>query len=473
MRNFKITVPAFAAAISLAGCASLQTELPEPDVQLSENWSTGTTYSTPADPAENAFGAPYASEIGWRNFLTDPKLESLVEQALAHNRDLRIAALNVERARATYRIQKSDRIPSVNASASLTRSGGDAIAEVETYQANLGLAQYEIDLFGRVKNLSGAALQQYLATEQAQRSVQISLVAEVANAYLTHSANLELQRIAESTLQSYQEQFEISQRGNELGSVSNLELSQVRTLLASAQAELAYYRGQALQSRSALELLVGTQLSEEYLPDRFDLEVSGLAALPAGIPSETLFRRPDLQQKEHQLAAANANLAAARAAFFPRITLTGTVGSASGELSDLFGDNTGVWSFLPQVTVPIFQAGKLRANRDAARADQDIALASYEKAIQSSFKEVADALALSSTLAQRRQAIEAFVEAADETQSLSELRYRAGRDSYLTLLDAQRTLYSARQSLIQSLLSEQSNRIALYKALGGGWMEES
>ncbi len=473
MYNRIITFPVVVAALSLSGCAALQPSLPQPNAQIGEQWQSDGTQSPPVDNDLDIFGASNTSDVGWRNFFTDPKLEHLIELSLENNRDLRVAALNVQRARAQYRIQRSDRLPSVNGSAAMTRTGGDASANVEQYEAKLGIASYEIDLFGRVKSLSDAALQNYFATEEAQRSVQLSLVAEVANAYLTLSSDLELQRIAQATLETYQEQFDISSRGYELGSVSSLELSQVKTLLASAQADLALYAGQIAQDTSALSLLVGTQVRNDLLPDRFDLQVSGLAPLPAGVPSETLFRRPDLQSMEHQLRAANANLAAARAAFFPSITLTGSVGSLSGELSDLFGDNTGTWSFIPQIRVPIFQAGKLRANRDVAKIDRDITLATYEKTIQTGFKEVSDALTFSSTLAQRRQAIEALVEAANETQSLSEKRYQAGRDSYLTLLDSQRTLYSARQALVQSLLREQSNRIELYKALGGGWNEES
>ncbi len=473
MHNRIITFPVIAAALSLSGCAALQPTLPQPNAQIGEQWQKDGTQSPPADRSLDIFGATNASDVGWRNFFTDPKLKQLIELSLENNRDLRVAALNVERARAQYRIQRSDRLPSVNGSAAMTRTGGDASTDVEQYEAKLGIASYEIDLFGHVKSLSDAALQNYFATEEAQRSVQLSLVAEVANAYLTLSSDLELQRIAQATLKTYQEQFDISCRGYELGSVSSLELSQVKTLLASAQADLALYSGQIAQDTSALSLLVGSPVKNDLLPDRFDLQVSGLAPLPAGIPSETLFRRPDLQGMEHQLRAANANLAAARAAFFPSITLTGSVGSLSGELSDLFGDNTGTWSFVPQIRVPIFQAGKLRANRDVAKIDRDITLATYEKTIQTGFKEVSDALTFSSTLAQRRQAIEALVDAATETKSLSEKRYQAGRDSYLTLLDSQRTLYSARQALVQSLLREQSNRIELYKVLGGGWNEES
>ncbi|EDY82238.1 efflux transporter, outer membrane factor lipoprotein, NodT family [Verrucomicrobiia bacterium DG1235] len=473
MYNRIITFPVIAAALSLSGCAALQPTLPQPDAQIVDQWQNGETQSPPVDSSLDIFGASNTSDVGWRNFFTDPKLEQLIELSLENNRDLRVAALNVQRARAQYRIQRSDRLPSLNGTAAMTRAGGDASADIEQYEANLGIASYEIDLFGRVKNLSDAALQSYLATAEAQRSVQLSLVAEVANAYLTFSSDLELQRIAQATLETYQEQYQISSRGYELGSVSSLELSQVKTLLASAQADLALYSGQIAQDTSALSLLIGSPVNSDLLPDRFDLQVSGLAQLPAGVPSETLFRRPDLQRMEHQLRAANANLAAARAAFFPSITLTGSVGSLSGELSDLFGDNTGTWSFVPQIRVPIFQAGKLRSNRDVAALDRDIALATYEKTIQTGFKEVSDALTFSETLAQRRQAIEALVDAATETQSLSEKRYQAGRDSYLTLLDSQRTLYSARQALVQSLLREQSNRIELYKVLGGGWNEES
>ncbi|MDQ8186250.1 efflux transporter outer membrane subunit [Pelagicoccus sp. SDUM812002] len=473
MHNRIITFPVIAAALSLSGCAALQPTLPQPNAQIGEQWQSGNTQSPPADRSLDIFGSSNASDVGWRNFFTDPNLEQLIELSLENNRDLRAAALNVQRARAQYRIQRSDRLPSVNGTAAMTRTGGDALPETEQYEANLGIASYEIDLFGRAKNLSDAALQNYFATEEAQRSVQLSLIAEVANAYLTLSSDLELQRIAQATLETYREQFDISSSGYELGSVSSLELSQVETLLASARADLALYSGQIAQDTSALSLLVGRPVTSDLLPDSFDLQVSGLAPLSAGVPSETLFRRPDLQRMEHQLRAANANLAAARAAFFPSISLTGTVGSLSGELSDLFEDNTGTWSFIPQIRVPIFQAGKLRANRDVAKIDREITLATYEKTIQTGFKEVSDALTFSSTLAQRRQAIEALVEAASKTQSLSEKRYQAGRDSYLTLLDSQRTLYSARQALVQSLLREQSNRIELYKVLGGGWNEES
>lgn len=467
------TYTAIAAAVTLAGCASLQPELPEADAQIGNQWNLSTTDTDTAPLNTESYGTTDITQIDWNDFFSDPKLKQLIQIALENNRDLRVAALNVERARAQYRIQRSDRIPNVNASGSMTRLGGDGQTNVEQYQADLGITQFELDLFGRVYNLSEAALKSYLATEQAQRSVQLSLIAEVANAYLTLSADLELQRIANATYENYQEFYGITERREELGAVSTLDLSQARTLLTSAKAEIYLYDGLVASDKTALALLVGTQVDSSLFPDTFNLQVSGLSPLPADLPSEALLRRPDIQQAEFSLLAANANLGAARAAFFPSIRLTGTIGTLSGDISDLFSSGTDTWSFIPQITIPIFQGGQLRANRDMAAADRDIALANYEKAIQSSFKETSDALTQSWTYAQRREALEAFVESAMETESISQSRYDAGRDSYLALLEAQRVLYNARKSLVQSQLQEQSNRVNLYKVLGGGWKPES
>lgn len=455
------------AALSLAGCASLQPELPQADAQIDTRWPE---LNDTADAAgENGYAVASASEIKWEQFFTDTRLKELIRLALENNRDLRSAMLNVERARAQYRIQRADRLPAVNATATGTRLGGDGQTEVETYQAQLGVTQFELDLFGRVKSLSDAALQRYLATEEAQKSARLSLVSEIANAYLTLSADLELQRLAEATYANYEERFGISEKRNELGAVSSLELSQAKTQLASAKADVALYAGQVQRDKSALALLVGAPVSDDLIPDDFNLGVSGLSPLPAQLPSEVLLRRPDIQQSEYTLRAANANLGAARAAFFPSIRLTGSVGSLSGDLSDLFSSGTDTWSFMPQVTLPIFQAGKLRANKRVAEVDRDLALTQYEKAIQVGFKEVSDALVQSQTLADRRLALEEFVASATETETLSESRYDAGVDSYLNLLDARRTLYGARQALVLSQLQEQANRVNLYKVLGGGW----
>lgn len=461
---------ALAAALALSGCAMLEPELPQaaPDV-VPAAWPLPAT--TP-DTAPAAGGAQAVSEIGWRDFFTDPKLEQLVAVALENNRDLRVAALNVERARSQYRIQRADRLPSVGIAAAGERSGGSGVPTSSIYSAGLGVAAFELDLFGRVHNLSEAALQQFFAQEQARRTVQLSLISEIAATYLTLAADLEAQRVAQATLDAQQASYDLVVKRHQLGAVSGLDLSQAGTTVESARAEVARYAGLVALDVNAVNLLVGTQVGKELLPQGFDLRVSGLAPLPAQLPSQVLLRRPDVLQAEHLLRSANANIGAARAAFFPSISLTGSIGSASPELSGLFESGTRVWNFLPQVTVPIFQGGRLRANLGVATAERDIALARYEKSIQSGFREVADALALSRTLLERRQAQENLVKAAERAHMLSKERYDRGRDSYLVLLDAQRTLYAAQQGLIGAQLAEQANRVTLYRVLGGGWREQ-
>ncbi len=452
--------PAAMAAFVLAGCGTLEPPVPEANPE------------TPAQWPIPASGGESSADVGWREFFRDPRLETLIERALENNRDLRVAALNVQRARSFYRIQRSERLPSVNAQGGLNRAEYDGpFPDVETYSAQIGVASFELDLWGRVRHLSDAALQQYFAVEENRRSVQISLIAEVANTYLALAADRELKRIAEATLGTFQEALELTQRQHELGAASALEVAQSRTLVANARADAALFDGFIAQDINALTLLVGSPIDESLLPKGFDIDASGVNPLPVGLPSEVLLRRPDIMAAEHRLLAANANIGAARAAFFPSITLTGGVGTASNEFSDLFGSSTGFWTFMPQITLPIFQGGRLRANRDVAVAERDIALAQYEFAIQNGFREVADALALTETLARRRAALQDMVKAASDTQELSNVRYRAGQVSYLTLLDSQRTLYSAQQALLQTLLDEQANRINLYRVLGGGWRE--
>ena len=460
---------ALAVALALSGCAMLEPTLPKaaPDVVPAE-WPLPA--DTPAAQAAGADGKAVA-EIGWRDFFTDPKLEQLVALALENNRDLRVAALNVERARAQYRIQRADRFPSVGINAFGERSGGSSAPTTEIYSAGLGVAAFEVDLFGRVRNLSESALQQFFAQEQARRTVQLSLISEIAGAYLTLAADIESQRVAQATLETQQASYDLVVKRHELGAVSALDLSQARTTVESARADVARYAGFVATDVNALNLLVGAQVGQDLLPQGFDLQVSGLAPLPAQLPSQVLLRRPDVLQAEHLLRSANANIGAARAAFFPSISLTGSIGSASPELSGLFESGTRVWNFLPQINVPIFQGGRLRANLGVATADRDIALARYEKSIQAGFREVADALALSRTLSDRRQAQEELVKAAERAHMLSKERYDRGRDSFLVLLDAQRTLYAAQQGLIGAQLAEQANRVTLYRVLGGGWQE--
>ena len=452
-----------AAALSVlvlaCGCSALEPRVPAADAGIPAGW-----------PAQAAETDALVADLGWRDFVTDPRLEEVIARALVNNRDLRVAVLSVERARAQYRIRRADRVPSVDAGATLVRAGGEGPV-TETYTASVGVTEFELDLFGRVRNLSEAALQRYFAQEENRRAAQLALVAEVANAYLTLAADQEQLSVVQSTLETREESYALTAKRYEFGAVSALDLSQARTQVEAARADVARYAGQVAQDENALDLLVGAPVPAELRPSSFDESVTGVATLPVGLASEVLLRRPDVLAAEHLLRAANADIGAARAAFFPSITLTGSFGSVSDELSGLFESGTGVWSFVPQVRVPIFQGGRLRAGLAAATVDRDIALAQYEKAIQAGFREVADALALTATLAEQRVAREATVEAAAEADRLSRARYEAGRDSYLLLLESQRTLYLAQQALVLTRLAEQSNRVTLYKVLGGGWKE--
>ncbi|ATE70439.1 efflux transporter outer membrane subunit [Lysobacter capsici] len=478
MSKFSIHALALAIMLATTGCLSLAPKVPTADAAIPGEWplpptTQAFTGATPAVDGSQPAAAGTVADIGWRDFFTDQNLETLIGRALENNRDLRVAVLNVEKARAQYRIQRADRVPGVSAIGQLQRSGGDNQPVTDAYTAGLGITNFELDLFGRVRNLSQSALQRYFAEEEARRSAQLSLIGEVANAYLTLAADRELLSVSEATLKNQQSAYDLTEKRRELGAVSGLEVSQARTQVEQARADAARYAGQVAQDINALNLLVGEPVDPALLPQRLTDEVSGVGALPSGLPSEVLLRRPDVLQAEHNLLAANANIGAARAAFFPSISLTGLFGSASTELSGLFDSNTRAWSVNPVINIPIFQGGKLRAGLASAKADQQIALAQYEKAIQSGFRDVADALALTKTLAEQRQAQEALVEAASRADQLSTARYKAGRDSYLNQLDAQRTLYGAQQGLVTTRLSEQTNRVTLYKVLGGGWNERS
>jgi outer membrane protein, multidrug efflux system len=455
-----------AAAIGVSACGMLEPRLPDAAPAIPAEWPL-----PPATPGTAAGQTAQATaDIGWREFFTDPNLEELVAQALANNRDLRVAVLNVEKARAQYGIQRADQLPSIEATGAMYRAGND-VRTTETFSASVGVTNFELDLFGRVHNLSESALQRYLAQEETRRSAQLSLIAEVANAYLTLAADQEQLGLARATLATREQSHAITEKRHELGAVSGLDLAQSRTLVEGARAEAARYAGQVAQDTNALNLLVGAPVDPSRMPTGFADPVTGLGALPAGLPSAVLLRRPDVLAAEHVLRATNANIGAARAAFFPSISLTGSVGSVSTELSGLFDAGTQVWSFTPQVRLPIFEGGRLSANLAVTQADRDIALAQYEKSIQQGFREVADALALTATLAEQRTALQALVDAARRGEALAQARFAAGRDSYLLRLESQRTLYVAEQALISTRLAEQSNRVVLYKVLGGGWQE--
>ncbi|MCS4237003.1 efflux transporter outer membrane subunit [Stenotrophomonas sp. BIGb0135] len=453
---------AAAVAIALSSCATLVPASTEVAPAIPAQW--------PATRADSGAATVEVADIGWRDFFSDPRLQSLIDQSLANNRDLRVAVLNVEKARAQYRIQRADRVPAIAAQGQMTRSGGDTPV-TEQFSANLGVVEFELDLFGRVRNLSQAALQQYFAQAANRRSAQLSLVAEVANAWLTLGADSEQLAIARATLATYEDSLRLTEARHQLGDASSLELSQTRTLVETARTDVARFSGQVAQDRNALVLLAGGPIDDGLLPGGEINQVAAVRPLPGNVPGEVLLRRPDVMAAEHTLLSANANIGAARAAFFPSISLTGSVGSASSALSGLFDGGTRAWSFIPKLTVPIFQGGKLRANLGVATADRDIALAQYEKAIQSGFREAADALALNDSLDAQLASQRALVAAADQAQRLSQARYDAGLDSFLTLLDARRTAYTARQSLVSTQLAQQSNQVALYKVLGGGWHE--
>ncbi|TBU84820.1 AdeC/AdeK/OprM family multidrug efflux complex outer membrane factor [Phytopseudomonas dryadis] len=461
------------AAVVLSGC-SLIPDYQRPEAPVDAAWPTGQAYEGGA-----AQTAVPAADLGWREFLRDPALQRLVATALSNNRDLRVAALNVEAYRAQYRIQRSELFPGVSADGAGSRQRlpgdlsqtGDSMISSQ-YSATLGVNAWEVDFFGRLRSLNEQTLQQYFATEEARRSAQISLIASVANAYLTLQADEALLQLTRDTLGTYQRSLELTQRSFDVGVTDALALSQARTAVQTAQVSLAQYTRLVALDRNALSVLLGGGVPAD-LPRGEVLDDDLLAEVPAGLPSELLQRRPDLLQAEHELLSANASIGAARAAFFPSISLTANAGTASSQLSGLFDGGSGTWLFQPQINLPIFTAGRLRANLDYAEVQKNIQVAEYEKAIQTAFQEVADGLAARATYEEQLQAQRELVQTSESYFSLAERRFRTGVDSYLTLLDAQRQLFSAQQQLIGDRLSQLTSEVNLYKALGGGWHERT
>lgn len=452
-------------ALALGGC-SLIPDYQRPTAPVADAWPVGAAYREAATPA--------AALPEWRSFFRDPALQRLIEVALDNNRDLRVAALNVEAYQALHRIQRAELFPQIDARGSgtrqrlpaeLTRTGSaDTNGE---YGATVGVTDWELDLFGRLRSLNQAALEQYFATAQAQRATQISLVASVANAWLTLQADREQLTLSEETLKTYAQSHALTQRSFDVGVASALELQQSRTAVEGARVSVAQFTRLVAQDGNALQLLLGSGVPAD-LPAGQALDQALLAELPVGLPSELLQRRPDILQAEHALKAANADIGAARAAFFPSISLTARAGTTSSELSGLFKGGSGTWLFQPQINLPIFTAGSLKANLDYTRLQKDIQVAQYERAIQGAFSEVADGLAARGTYHQQLAAQRDLVEASAEYYRLAESRYRTGVDSQLTLLDAQRQLFGSRQQLIDTRLAQLGGEINLFKALGGG-----
>jgi multidrug efflux system outer membrane protein len=455
------------ASIVLTGCAGLEPTYQRPAPSIPATWPTGPAYPATAD-----------SPVGdWRQVFSDPKLRAVIEQALANNRDLRVAIAQIQASRAQYHIQRADLLPTIDGSAGANRSRsytglpaslGGAYSTTTTYSASVATTSYELDLFGRVRSLTKSALETYLATDEARRSTQISLVAEVATDYLTFAADASLLDVSKTTVASAQANLDLAQRRLAGGVASQLDVSNAETILDQAQDDVARYTTQVAQDKNALDLVVGAPVAAGNLPNGMDDPAIHLGEPPAALNSQVLLQRPDVLEAEHTLRGANASIGAARAAFFPSISLTGSGGVQSASLSKLFAGGSGVWSFAPTITLPIFAGGANMGRLDYANAEDRIDVAQYEKAIQTAFREVSDALAQRGTITERLRAQRAQVAAATQSLHLAEALYARGSDSYLDVLTAQRTLYSAQQSLITVQLLHTTNVVTLYKVLGGG-----
>jgi outer membrane protein, multidrug efflux system len=468
--NLKSCIPLLGAALAMTAGCTMAPKYARPAAPVPVHWPAGPAYAK--DSADST--QPAAPELYWEEFFADQKLRTVIRAALDNNRDLRIAALNVERARSIYGIRRAELFPAINASATAARQrvpgefSNDGIPQtLEQYSVDLGVAAWEIDFFGRIRSLKDRALEEFLATEQAARSARILLVSSVANAYLALAADREQLRLAQTTLEAQQSSFDLIKRRHDLGIVPELDLFRARTQVETARGDVALFTQMVARDQNALQLLAGFPVPDDLLPATLG-DIARPLEVSAGLPSEVLLRRPDVLQAESLLRAANADIGAARATFFPRISLTAAIGTASGELSGLFKGGSGTWSYAPQIVMPIFDARTWAAHR-AAKVQRQIAVAQYERAIQSAFREVADALAAHGTVDQQLMAQESLVHAVAETYRLSDSRYEKGIDSYLGVLDAQRSLYAAEQGLVSLRMAKLASQYRLYSVLGGGW----
>jgi len=452
----------------LGGC-TMAPKYTRPQAPVPTNWPEGSAYQNNQLPE----GTSTAADLGWQEFFTDPKLQQIIKTSLNNNRDLRLAVLNVERAKSLYGVQRAELFPAVDATGmgSKRRIASDLTPPGESrttkrFNVNLGITSWEIDFFGRIRSMEERALQAYLATDQARRSVQIALVSEVARVYLTLAADRENLNLARSTLKTQQADYNLIQRHYEVGLATQLALYQAQTRVDAARRDIPRFTQRTAQDRNALNLLAGSPVPDDLLPP--DLEsVNPPKDMSPGLSSEALLNRPDIVAAEHRLKGAYAFIGAARSAFFPRISLTTAVGTASDELSGLFGSGNGTWSFTPQVAMPIFDA-RVWAAYKVSKANREIVLTQYEKAIQTAFREVADSLAVQGTINQQVSAQQSLVNAVEKTYELSNKRYTNGIDSYLGVLDAQRSLYASQRVLIELRLAKLTNQVTLYAVLGGG-----
>lgn len=463
----------------LAGC-SLAPAYERPHAPVPESFPNAGVFSGHANASQGT-AVTHTADLGWREFFTDPRLRSLIGLALENNRDLRVALARVEEARAQYGIADSDRLPTfgVGGNASITRNppdlrvgGPDSPSVSRVYMAGAAMTTFELDFFGRVRNLSEAARQQYLATAEAQRTVQINLVSQVAEAYFRLRTAQQLQALMDKTLKAREATYQLVKARYDSGVASALDLQQARGQVETIRADQQAMRRAEAQALNALQLLVGAPLPDDLPPPAVFGRDQVLAAVPVGLPSDLLTRRPDIIAAEHTLMGANANIGAARAAFFPNISITGLLGFASPQLGGLFSGSNRYWQYQPQIQMPIFNGG-IAGNLDLAEARKNVAIAQYEKAIQTAFREVADALAGEATYWDQLEAMRQLEATATESLRLANLRYETGVDSFLQVQTAEVNLYSVQQAFLQVGMESLLNRVALYKALGGGWLAES
>ena len=464
--NKSLLMALSAIGFFLAGC-SLIPEYEQPEKPVPAQWPTGSAYLAPGPQV------PAASELKWREFFSDERLQRIIETALQNNRDLRLSALNVERARALYGIQRAELYPAVGAVATggkqrqsidLMQSG--SARTKEQYSVDLGVAAWELDFFGRIRSLSEQALEEYLASEEARRSAQISLIAEIARIYMALAADRENLQLARSTMDAQQASYALVKKRYDIGVTTELDLKQAQIPLDTARRDVAIYTQLEAQDRNALDLLAGAPVPEEWLAPDLG-KVAPPREVTAGLSSEALLRRPDIIAAEHRLKGAYASIGAARAALFPRITLTTSIGTASNQLSGLFDSGTGTWAFTPQFVMPIFDA-RIWAALRVSKTDREIVLTQYEKTIQTAFREVADALAVQGTIGEQLAAQQSLTSAQADRYRLATLRYTKGIDSYLGVLDAQRSYFAAQQVLVALRLANLSSQVRLYMVLGGG-----
>lgn len=450
--------------LGMSGCMSLDPEYTRPTSPVVPSFNNQAIVK---DSSKDV------AEIQWRNIFLDPRLQNVISLSLENNRDLRMAMLNIDKARAQYRIQKADLYPSVSASvsqsASKTESSSGQSQITRSSEFSVGFTNWELDLFGRIRSLNKESLESYFATAETQRSSRMSLVAEVASDWLTIAAYQQQLRIAESTLASQEKTLKLTYAKYKEGLSSALDYEEIKTSVDGAKADIASYKKVLAQAKNALNLVVGASVPMDLLPsNEATLQAIRLAPISGNLPSSTLQNHPDVLYVEHLLKGANADVGAARAAFFPTISLTTTAGRSSSDLGKLFSAGANTWSFIPTISVPIFQGGELKASLDSAKIQKNIYIAQYEKAIQTAFSDVADAFAVRENIEAQLTAQKDLVRSSERSYRLSTARYKEGLDSYLSALTAQRTYYSAQQELVTLTLEEATNRVTLYKVLGGG-----